>query len=292
MSQTSAIGTAHPSYHIGAWGPPSAGKTVYLGALYGRCNMRRDHELMNLEWHIDISDPVVLGRIQPLAEALEGRGLQLVDKTTSPEHYDFHITGYGSYWLGRLEADVRWHDLPGDEMITRAESLYAELRECQGILCFIDPKPDLKKTGFSSPDGFYLSRLDELFQRAKPIGHVGDKLPQVFAFVVTKADSDGDLWSHRESPTAVLESIVGDEVTGMIEGACKTSRIFVSSSVGAIVDSDDRWRGPNLETERSIDQAGNETIYMRKKNLRARSFNVVPPIRWMLEQLKSTSPSS
>ena len=213
-----------------------------------------------------------------------------------PSSYVLDVSGYGRFGLGRLAATIEFRDMPGDALIMSRESkddLYNTLKTCDAILCIIDPRPESMRDVFyrdfpgvtadSSPHEFYFRELDQLLVALQNEHKSGARLPQVIVFVITKIDADEHLWGAVDNPTGLFIEAVGRETWVRVKNECPTARAFACSALGAVVDEDGGYLGPNLE-ERPLEAIPGQMKKVRR--VKPQPVNVVEPLRWALEELK------
>lgn len=292
-----------PQYKIGVWGPPTAGKTVYLWVYtYLLDHLRR---LRDREWRIETDDETH-EKLGQLRSRILNQEQNLPDSTSEGMKYHFTISGYGNFWLGRLRADVTFTDWPGEHLKEdkRDSEFYQELASCDAILCFIDPLLDprnpFKKRNSNEirgPDvdvvsedserwSFYQRKLDILFRYLIPPDTNRQHIQQVMAFLVTKVDHDRHLWDLRHRGEELLREIILDAGITLIENRCKTYRIFPCSSVGAVLSSTGMYKESNLESVNPSDNLNPKYRLREITNFERKPFNVIEPMTWVLERLK------
>ena len=283
-----------PQYKIGVWGPPSAGKTVYLWVYTYLIEHLR--QLKDREWHIETDDAThkALGQLR---SRILNRDRNLPDSTSEEKEYRFVVSGYSSFWLGRLQASVMFTDWPGEHLREddRDAGFYKELATCHAILCFIDPLLDPRRVFRLNTDetpedseqwGFYQRKLEVLFRNLIEPEQEERYVRQIMAFLVTKVDHNQRWWDLRHRGEELLREIILDAGMTMIENHCKTYRIFPCSSIGAVLSPTGIYKRSNLEEDRSAGDSVPRYRLQDITNFERKPFGVVEPMTWILEQLK------
>ncbi len=167
---------AKKPYSIGVWGPATAGKTWYLIALHSKINEPLE-KIKEQGWKLEPKGENTEKFLDLVKKALAKKN---IPQSQQEEKYEFEVRGYGSWWLGELQADMIFNDIPGQLLPTASQKAYDILRQCNGILCCIDPKvdemlfvkpsssnPEVREQLYENQEGFYRAQLLELFQNLR-----------------------------------------------------------------------------------------------------------------------------
>lgn len=279
--------------NIGAWGPKSAGKTIYISMCYHLITSLPS--LTELCWDMKIDDPETEKQLKLLSRQIKNNNPVLPPSTDDRKLYYCVLEGYASsFRLGRLTENVRLTDWAG-EWLTRNQqdsTFYHELSNCDAIMCFIDPELDPKHVDPGDPDTgqlkyddrrtFYHEELKTLVNKLRAGGR--RKVPQTMAFVITKIDVNVEYWKRRQNPEELLRYVLGDATYQMIRKACKVRKFFACSSIGAVLTETGKYVGSNLV----VKTVGEEKQFEIRDlaNLERLQFGVVDPFIWVLERTK------
>ena len=181
---------------IGIWGPPNAGKTVYMSMLYHYLT----NDIESSPWDVECLDQktndFITGNIDRML--YQGQFVRSTQKQgVSPTKHSYNLVSKDG---SSPDIQLDFFDLPGGVSVgttglyspTKQESEFAKhLQQCHGIIFLLSPLvEDLPTLENES----YIAHLGRLFREMQILQRVGlgksGKLEQYVAFCVTKVDHE------------------------------------------------------------------------------------------------------
>jgi hypothetical protein len=274
---------------IGMWGPPRAGKTTYLAALYQWSSTFRESRWSMLTRGEEAHRFVELAANQLLDNRGPRTGSQgSFPKSTDQDRvfaYEFRIVKKAIVGgFAPRSFDLTFNDAAGAAVQHGNDKIgyFDSLRACNGILCLIDPIVDHRgdQPGPLHTEESYLSLLGRLFTELSRGGEVrrDGYLPINVAFCISKIDLD-EHWPWRDRPEEHCREIIGDRAFELILKRCHPARRSFSavSAVG-------RYRPGSGEERPNVESAGD---YFRVASpAQWKPFQLAKPLAWLLSRIE------
>jgi len=227
------------SVSIGIWGPKDSGKTTYLTML--------PYVEEKLEWRLTPANEETADYLNKNFDNLTYRGEPVVKTVkSSPVRLSFNGIGPQKF-LSPRRCLLEVPDVRGEVSVSANEEIIEYLKNCSGILWFIDPDGKLPPIDGRDPEFSYrklifdtLAKLYARVNREKRLLKSG-LLPHYMAFCMTKMDQPQHYQAIKDRipPREYLQRILGRYWITDVRRFCETEpepryEAFYCSALGLV----------------------------------------------------------